>query len=70
MEKLNPFLARYKEKADLNQYWYSKPTIKFMVEQCEAHGQKIAFLSTPSIYFSLSNKEIKKTSTCFDVSFH
>ena len=69
MEKLNPFLARYKENADLNQYWYSKPTIQFMVEQCEAHGERIAFLSTPSIYFSLKNKEIKATSVCFDVSF-
>ena len=38
MEKLNPFLARYKEKSDLNQYWYSKPTINFIVDQCENNG--------------------------------
>ena len=67
MEKLNPFLARYKENADFNQYWYSKPTIKFLVEQCEANGTRIAFLSTPSIYFSLKNKEIKENSVCFDL---
>ena len=55
MEGLNPFLARYKENADMNQYWYSKPTIQFMVSQCEAMCQpdepegeykKCAFLST------------------------
>ena len=68
MEKLNPFLARYKEKSDLNQYWYSKPTIEFMVQQCEDHGTRIAFLSTPSIFFSLKNKEIRNNSVCFDVS--
>ena len=59
MDKLNPFLARYKEKSDLNQYWYSKDTIAFMANECETHGQKVAFLSTPSIYFSLKNKDIK-----------
>ena len=68
MEKLNPFLARYKENSELNQYWYSKPTIQFMVDQCHAHGQRIAFLSTPSIYFSLKDKQIKEQSVCFDVS--
>ena len=66
--KLNPFLARYKEKSDLNQYWYSKPTINFLVEQCEANGSRIAFLSTPSIYFSLKDKTLKNNSVCFDVS--
>ena len=68
MIKMNPFLARHKEKTDLNQYWYSKPTIEFMVNQCEANGKRIAFLSTPSIYFSLKNKEIKDNSVCMDVS--
>ena len=66
--KLNPFLARYKEKADLNQYWYSKPTIQFMVDQCQNNGTRIAFLSTPSVYFSLKDKELKANSVCFDVS--
>ena len=59
MDQLNPFLARHKENADFNQYWYSKPTINFMASECEQHGKKIAFLSTPSIYFSLKDKEIK-----------
>ena len=65
---MNPFLARYKEKTDLNQYWYSKPTIMFMVEQCQTNGTRVAFLSTPSIYFSLKDKELKANSVCFDVS--
>lgn len=38
-----------------------------MVDQCEAHGTRIAFLSTPSIYFSLKNKEVKENSVCFDL---
>lgn len=69
MDSLNPFLARHKEKADMNQYWYSKATINFMVAECEQFGKRIAFLSTPSIYFSLKNKEIKAESRCFDVSY-
>lgn len=67
MENLNPFLARHKEKADMNQYWYSKATINFMVSECEQQGKRIAFLSTPSVYFSLKDKEIKKESRVFDV---
>jgi hypothetical protein len=66
MDQLNPFLARHKEKSELNQYWYSKATIKFMVNECELFGKKIAFLSTPSIYFSLKIKEIKSESRVFD----
>ena len=38
-----------------------------MVDQCEAHGQRIAFLSTPSIFFSLKNKDIMGSSVCFDL---
>jgi EEF1A lysine methyltransferase 1 len=77
MEGLNPFLARYKENADMNQYWYSKPTIQFMVSQCEAMCQpdepegeykKCAFLSTPSIYFSMKDKKVKAAAKVFDVS--
>ena len=38
-----------------------------MKDQCEAVGKRIAFLSTPSIYFSLKNKEIKDNSVCMDL---
>jgi hypothetical protein len=67
MDSLNPFLARHKEKSEFNQYWYSKATINFMANQCELFGKRIAFLSTPSIYFSLKDKDIKANSKCFDV---
>ena len=82
MENLNPFLVRHKENADMNQYWYSKATIQFMVQQvtdmCKAEEskytvasatKKCAFLSTPSIYFSLKDKSVKEAAKVFDVSF-
>ena len=77
MENLNPFLARHKENADMKQYWYSKATIQFMVNQvtdmCQpgaegAEFKKCAFLSTPSIYFSLKDKNVKAMAKVFDVS--
>lgn len=40
-----------------------------MANECELFGKKIAFLSTPSIYFSLKNKELRGNSKVFDVSF-
>jgi hypothetical protein len=47
----NVFLSRTNENRDLNQYWYSKNT----------------FLSTPSLYFSLSPEE-KEHCAVLDVS--
>ena len=65
----------------MNQYWYSKATIQFMVQQvtdmCKAEEtkesvlavtKKCAFLSTPSIYFSLNDKSVKNAAKVFDVS--
>ena len=65
----------------MNQYWYSKATIQFMVQQttdmCKAEEnkeldasrtKKCAFLSTPSIYFSLKDKSVKEAAKVFDVS--
>lgn len=72
---LNRFLVKHKENSDMNQYWYSKPTIEFMARECEQFcvkdGEvlKCAFMSTPSIYFSLKSKELKAASKCLDVSF-
>jgi len=64
---VNRFLLRNAEKADLNQYWYSKKTIEKMVDDvCRYGGKKIAFLSTPSIYFSLP-ENIRNKSTLFDL---
>jgi hypothetical protein len=68
MDSLNPFLVKHKEKSEFNQYWYSKATINFMVSECELYGKRIAFLSTPSIYYSLKDKEIRGSSKVFDVS--
>ena len=68
MQKKNAFLVKHKEDGDFNQYWYSLNTIEFIANECETQGTKIAFLSTPSIYFSLKNKEVKAASYVFDVS--
>ena len=43
-----------KEDRALNQYWYSPKTIAAMVAEIELHGKKVAFLSTPSVFFSLT----------------
>jgi len=38
-----------------------------MAQQVEAHSKEgCAFLSTPSIYFSLKDKDVKAKSKCFD----
>jgi len=63
----------------MNQYWYSKATIQFMVQQvtdmCQpkegeetSRIKSCAFLSTPSIYFSLKDKSVKEVAKVFDVS--
>lgn len=49
------------------QYWYSNYTINQMAEDCVNVGGRIAFLSTPSIYFALPDAAREK-SFCFDVS--
>ena len=60
------FLLGNPEDTDLNQYWYSKNTIEALTNECESlikkNGKtfKIAFLSTPSIYFALSDESRKQ----------
>ena len=51
----------------MNQYWYSPNTIKRIVEDIEEQGGRVAFLSTPSLYFSVS-AECRARSKIFDVS--
>lgn len=46
------FLTLHKENPDLNQYWYSLSTIKFLAEQAQT-AQYACFLSTPSVFFSI-----------------
>eukprot|EP01001_Neometanema_parovale_P011774 NODE_8031_length_727_cov_96.445364_g7779_i0.p1 GENE.NODE_8031_length_727_cov_96.445364_g7779_i0~~NODE_8031_length_727_cov_96.445364_g7779_i0.p1 ORF type:complete len:209 (+),score=55.41 NODE_8031_length_727_cov_96.445364_g7779_i0:76-627(+) len=63
----NRFLLRNPEKSDLNQYWYSIPTIEAIVNEIEAIGAKrVAFISTPSLYFSLKNDTTKQNSKVLD----
>ena len=54
----------------MNQYWYSNRTISAMARDvedvCAAPETRAAFLSTPSVYFSLS-KEVRARSWCFDL---
>jgi len=67
------FLERKEENADLNQYWYSQRTIDSLCEGIlEALGEKswkrIAFLSTPSLYYSMP-LDIRKSCFLLDVSY-
>jgi EEF1A lysine methyltransferase 1 len=65
----NRFLQRNPEKGDLNQYWYSVKTIQAMADDVVEHASAgAAFLSTPSIYFSLPD-DVRSRSKVFDVSF-
>jgi len=69
------FLTRNPENADLNQYWYSAKTIDVLVSEIEELCQpvsdqkrrQVAFVSTPSLWFSLRDKELKDVSKFFDI---
>ena len=75
----NTFLSQTNEKRDLNQYWYSKHTIDTLCNVVReglslspssssiGSNARVAFLSTPSLFFSLSSKE-RQQCTLFDVS--
>lgn len=55
------FHKKVKENEALNQYWYSKQTVDsmlaelFLLAQSSDHTLKVAFLSTPSLYFCLES---------------
>lgn len=61
------FLTDNVEDGDYNQYWYSEKTIDKIVEAIVANGGTVAFLSTPSIYFSLPD-DLRSKAHVFDVS--
>mmetsp|Transcript_34564 Transcript_34564/g.76797 ORF Transcript_34564/g.76797 Transcript_34564/m.76797 type:complete len:186 (+) Transcript_34564:213-770(+) len=64
----NAFVIKTREKEDLNQYWYSPFTIKKIVEELQASATKAAFLSTPSVYFSLpKDSQLRADSWVFDL---
>ena len=47
------FHEKFEEKAEYNQYWYSEKTIEVIVEEIRGLGaERVAFLSTPSVFFS------------------
>ena len=59
------------ENAELNQYWYSQKTCETLCNavresmSLKGASSRIAFLSTPSLFFSLSEEE-QKQCTLFD----
>lgn len=65
----NKFLKLNLEKKEFNQYWFSEKTIDFIVDQISSNTNeksKIALVSCPSIFFSLS-KEMQEISYLFDI---
>ena len=65
--KKNAFLVKHRENADYNQYWFSTKTIDTLVNEATQYGPKVAFLSTPSVYFNLKDENVKNESYVFDV---
>jgi len=63
----NEFLKKTEEKLTMNQYWFSAMTIDTMVNEIEKVATRVTFLSTPSVYFSLKNQELKRNSRLFDI---
>jgi hypothetical protein len=44
------------QKEELNQYWYSAATVEALAREVAAEtraGARVAFLSTPSVYFAV-----------------
>ena len=64
------FFMKHPEKENLNQYWFSENTISVLISEVNflyyRGHYKIACISTPSLYFSLSD-EIRSTSKVFDI---
>ncbi|KAF5838693.1 hypothetical protein DUNSADRAFT_2389 [Dunaliella salina] len=66
-ETHNAFLLGHAELAHHNQYWYSARTIQKLAQELQECGaSSIAFLSTPSVYFSLPKGELRSKSWLFD----
>jgi hypothetical protein len=68
----NAFLSQIDEDRDLNQYWYSKHTIEILCDAIreglsQSKGRRVAFLSTPSLFFSLPMEE-REQCALFEVS--
>ena len=46
-------MALHAEDPALNQYWYSPNSIATLAAACVGHGGRVAFLSTPSVFFAI-----------------
>ncbi len=69
---VDAFLQSNPENFSLNQYWYSKLTIETLNSAVfeileKVSGKRVAFLSTPSLYFALSESD-RENCKVFDVS--
>ncbi|KAI8469010.1 MAG: putative N6-adenine methyltransferase-domain-containing protein [Monoraphidium minutum] len=55
VQRQEDFLDRHTERPEFNQYWYSGSTISVLVQEILAAAPcgRVAFLSTPSLFFSL-----------------
>ncbi|EAR83940.1 N-6 adenine-specific DNA methyltransferase (macronuclear) [Tetrahymena thermophila SB210] len=65
-KKVNKFIMKNPENADFNQYWYSPKTIEILVNQVLKHGKNCAFLSTPSIFYSINDAQFLKQCYVFE----
>lgn len=63
---MSTFDKSEKEVAELNQYWYSDHTIEALVDEIQRHATRAAFLSSPSLYFSLTNATLRANSKVFE----
>lgn len=67
-------LCLEQQKEELNQYWYSAATVEALAREIAAEtraGARVAFLSTPSVYFAFQALAEAATRDCvlFDVRF-
>ena len=69
VSKKNTFLVKHKENGDFNQYWYSTATIDTLTEEIMKNGKRVAFLSTPSVYFSIKDKDFRQNCYIFEVAY-
>ncbi|ETM38519.1 hypothetical protein F442_15621 [Phytophthora nicotianae P10297] len=54
------FWQKFPEKEDLNQYWYSVDTVATLAKEAiveTPESGRIAFLSTPSVYFAVQSQQ-------------
>lgn len=64
---LTPAACSTRENAALNQYWYSPATVSTLVVEALQHASRAAFVSTPSVYFSLPPCALRDSSRVFDI---